>query len=226
MKNLLIVSTLALLPMLCIAEDWKYELDDALVKRIDSDGSERYSVDMMVVDYYIKRIRRHAWQYPPKFASEEQQVEVTDKLRRLLKLLEMMGQTPQASVDSQFLARAAYSNSMGHNADIKGAAERARHYYGKLLEVSPDSVTANYEYCMFLAGTRVSHFDSIPYLEKALALGNDDARYTLGLILVRQGNTKKGLEMLEQYSSDHPDNERVKSMIEAVHAGTLKIKSN
>jgi hypothetical protein len=78
---------------------------------------------------------------------------------------------------------------------------------------------------MFLASTHKYHWDSIPYLQKALELGAEDARYTLGLLFVQQGKMKEGMDHLQTYSKKHPENGHVKNIIKAIENGELQFKS-
>lgn len=80
--------------------------------------------------------------------------------------------------------------SMGHNLDL-GTSELSKQYFEKALKIEPNNVKANYLFGMFLVSTRKYFYDSIPYLEKALKLGKEDARFSLGLVYLRQKKLKK-----------------------------------
>jgi tetratricopeptide (TPR) repeat protein len=225
MKIKIVITFLLVFSMVSIAIGWDYDLKDAMVETVDKNGNKHYSVNMKVIDYYINRISMHAKEYPPSFKSKEEQEEIINKLNQLIGFLEILGENNKNNPD--FLSRAAFSYSMGHNVNIKGAAQKSHYYYEKLLEITPESPIANYHYGMFLAGTQPYHYDSIPYLEKALKLGQKDARYTLGLLYYQKGDKEKGLGMLQEYSSDNPNDEHVKKVIEAINSGKLKfIKSD
>lgn len=205
------------------AKSWEYDLRDALIEKDDGSGNKIHSLDMRIIDYYINKISRHAKQYPPRFSSKEEQVEVIDKLQKLLSLLEIISESQHSN--SEFLVRAAFSNSMGHNVNLKGAAEKSKIYFELLLNIKPDDPVVNYQYGMFLLGTKKYHYDSIPFLEKALKLGYEGARYTLGLLYYQQGNNEKGIIMLKKYSSDNPDNDHAKKVIDSINTGKLRFES-
>ncbi len=224
MNYLILLLFLVASPGLLAAEDWKYDIRDSLVEKTDEKGNKSYSVDMNVIDYYINRISVHAKEYPPKFESEEQRKNISDKLSILIKTLEIFGKNQQRN--PEILARSAFVNSMGHNLDFENASKNAKLQYEKLLKLVPDSPLANYQYGMFLSGTSKYHFDGIPYLEKALSLGQDDARYTLGLLYFQKGEKDKGMKMLEEYSKSNPKNKHVKKTIKAIKNGTLKFQSS
>jgi tetratricopeptide (TPR) repeat protein len=211
-------------PLHSWANNWEYKLEDAINQKVDEYGNKNHSVDMRVIDYYLEIISNHAKEYPPKFKSKEEQQEIVTKLEQLIELLEIIGENKHDS--PEFLARAAFANSMGHNVNLKGSAEKSGSYYKKLLKITPENPVANYQYGMFLSGTKKYHFDSIPYLEKALELKQYDARYTLGLLYYQQGKKEKGMKMLQKFASDNPSNSYVKKIIDALKSGKLKFESS
>lgn len=225
MKNQKIVFVFLLLISVCAnAVVWEYELSDALIEMVDIRGNKTHSANMQVIDYYVKRISHYAKEYPSRFKDENEKKEVIQKLKELLEILEIMAEDQQNNPD--FLDMAAFVNSMGYNVDIKGTGEKTVFYYKKLLDIMPDNPTANYNLGVFLSGTRTQHFESITYLEKALKLGRDDARYSLGLLYYQLGEKDKGISMLKKYSSDNPNNRRVKKVIEAMISNNLKYESS
>jgi len=203
---------------------WEYELKDAIIEKIDDEGNKSHSVNMQVIDYYLNRISTYARSYPPKFENEEIKQNVVAKLKQLIGTLEIIGQTQQNNPG--FLSRAAFANSMGHNLDLENSDEQAISYYQKLLKIDPDNPVNNYQYGMFLSGTKKYHFESIPFLEKALEFGQKDAGYTLGLLYFHQGHKEKGIKTLQTYSSENPNNEHVLKIIEAIKSGELKFESS
>ncbi len=224
MKSTILFTLLVLLSAQANAGVWKYELRQAIFEKTDDKGIKSHSVDMEIISYYIERISVYAKQYPPRFKSKDEQDEVVGKLKQLLELLEIIGENQQNNPD--FLAKAAFANSMGHNVDLKGSAKVVGDYYKKLIILKPESPVANYHYGMFLSGTNKYHFESIPYLEKALRLGQEEAKYTIGLLYFQQGQKDIGLSMLKKYSLDNPSNEHVKKVIKAINSGKLKFESS
>jgi Tfp pilus assembly protein PilF len=147
---------------------------------------------------------------------------VAEKLDKLIGVLAIVEENQQKNAD--FLLKSAFVQSMAHNINMKGAAKKAKEEFDKLLELEPDNIKGNYLYGMFLSGTQKYHFESIPYLEKAFALGETDAQYTLGLLYYQQGDKNKGLSYLREYAANNPEQERVKKVISAIESGKLKFQ--
>jgi tetratricopeptide (TPR) repeat protein len=222
MKKYIITLLLFTFPLTAISSDWKYELSEALSKSENADGITQYSVNMKVIDYYISRIAEHAKEYPPRFESQEEFNDVVNKLEKLIGVLAIIGENQQQNTD--LLLRSASVHSMAHNINMRGAADKAKEEFEKLLKLEPDNVKGNYLYGLFLSGTQKYHFQSIPYLEKSFALGQTDAQYTLGLLYFQQGDKEKGLRYLREYAANNPEKERVKKVISAIESGKLKFQ--
>jgi tetratricopeptide (TPR) repeat protein len=222
MKKYIITLLLFAFPLAAFSSDWKYELSDALSKSQNAEGVTQYKVNMEVIDYYISRIAEHAKEYPPRFRSQEEYNDVAERLEKLIGVLSIIGENQQQN--AEFLLRSAFVQSMAHNINMKGSADKAKEDFVKLLKLDPDNIKGNYLYGMFLSGTQKYHFESIPYLEKAFSLGETDAQYTLGLLYFQQGDKDKGLKYLREYAKNNPDQERVKKVISAIETGNLQFK--
>ena len=222
MKKYIVTFLLLALPLAAISSDWKYELSDALSKSENATGITEYKVNMEVIDYYISRIAEHAKEYPPRFRSQEEFNDVAEKLEKLIGVLSIIGENQKQN--AEFLLRSAFAQSMAHNINMRGAADKAKDDFDKLLKLEPDNIKGNYLDGMFLSGTQKYHFESIPYLEKAFTLGETDAQYTLGLLYYQQGDKGKGLRYLQEYAKNNPDQERVKKVISAIESGKLQFK--
>lgn len=203
-----------------LAIQWDYTLQDAVKKSVDTNGQTKYSIDMRVFDYYLKKISAYADNYPPQFANDEERNEIHNKLTDLINMLEIIGKTQQRNPN--FLYRASHANKLGHNMDIQGSSQRAKNYYSTLLDIFPDNPKINFTYAQFLVSTSAYHFESIPYFEKALELGIEHAKFSLGLLYAEQGNTKKGLKILQEYSRNYPKNSYVQKVIKAIESGNVK----
>ena len=184
------------------------------------DGKE--SLDLKCVDGIMDDLAKRAKGFPPQFRSKKEQ----ERAERDVKMLSAMFAPIAAKDDAEveILLRAGFLNSMGHNLDIEGSAEKAINYFERLLKKEPDHVKGNYLYGIFLAATAAKQKESVKYLEKAYRLGVEDAAYTLGLVHLILGDKQKSLEYFEAYVRSHPDDERSKSMIERIKSGKVEVK--
>ncbi len=176
-----------------------------------------------LITEYIEWAGPFIRQYPPRFQSEEHQKKIFASSLMILGDIKKID--PSQLEDAPLLADLAYILSMGHNIHM-GTADLSKRFFERSLEIDPESQKANYLMGMFLAGTRKYQFDSIPYLEKALELGEVDAQFTLGLLAVNQGDRMRGLEMLKAYSKSHPDNDHVVKVIEAIEKEELEFRTS
>lgn len=124
----------------------------------------------------------------------------------------------------EFLWRAGSLNSMAHNLDISGSAERASANFQKLLAIVPSDPRGNYMYGAFLAGTGKSK-EALPYLEKALSAGVSDASYTFGMVYLTLGDKQKAIENLEVYQKRNPGDSNTTKRLYGIRNGKVEIKT-
>jgi tetratricopeptide (TPR) repeat protein len=198
---------------------WQYKLGDVVVTNTDTDGKATHALNMDVVDYFLDTIAGRVDQYPIRFTSNAEQIDVTDKLRRLTALLSELD--AGASVNLDILRREAFAYNLAFDMGFPEASEKTDGLYQRLLKQTPDEPAANYLYGAFLAASDNSRAQSIPYLEKAAKLGVKKANYTLGVAYIAMGKDQQALGYLQQYSADFPDDQRVKSLIAAVKSGDI-----
>jgi Tfp pilus assembly protein PilF len=122
---------------------------------------------------------------------------------------------------TELLLKAAFVDHIAHNLDIKSAAQKSIQNYERALKREPNNAQANLSYGIFLAGAGMPGEKTLPYLEKALKLGADDARYTLGLVHLSLGDKEKAREYLEAYLKTRPQDERAKQIIDAIDSGNI-----
>lgn len=199
---------------------WQYKLSDTVVTDTGADGKTTQALNVEVVDYFLGTIASRVDQYPIVFANNAEKVDVIDKLRRLTTLLNELDTGP--SVDLDILRREAFAYSLANDLDFPDAGRKANDLYQRLLQQTPDDPAANYLYGSLLASNDSLRPQSIPFLEKAAKLGVKKANYTLGTVYIALGKDQQALTYLQQYSSDFPDDQRVKSLIAAVKNGDIR----
>ena len=200
----------------------KYDLRDSLKTKTTEDGKTKHYLDMKMVDKVIDDLAAHAKNYPPTFRSKDEKNRAARDAKMLISLFDAIAANDKA--ETELLLKSGFLNSIAHNLDIKGSAQKASAYYQRLLKREPNHPAGNFHYGVFLAGTATGQKKSLPYLEKALKLGVEDARFSLGLAHLTLGDKTKSLEYLESYSKKNPDDEHAKIIIEAIKSGRIEVK--
>src|SRR5262245_3890013 len=224
MKHLLVITVVltcaAAQPQKGYVEYGDYDARKCQKVAKPEDGKE--PLDLKCVDGIMDDLAKHAKGFPPNFRSKKEQ----ERAERDVKMLSAMFAPIAAKDDAEveILLRAGFLNSMGHNLDIEGSAEKAINYFERLLKKEPDHVKGNYLYGIFLASTAKYQKESVKYLEKAYQFGIQDAAYTLGFVHLILGDKHKSLKFLEAYVRSNPDDERAKRLLENIKSGKGEVK--
>lgn len=192
------------------------------LKRVvpETPSGKQHHVDGRYLDQILNDLGLHARNYPPRFDTPADKERAVRDVKDLSGSLDILIDGP--SPNSELLFRAGFLNSIGHNLDIPGSADKANSIFQKLLAISPSDPRANYHYGTFLAGA-TKYSEAIPYLEKALAAGVADAAYGLGMTYLSLGDKDKALEHLEAYRQRKPNDENIPKIIDAVRNGKTEI---
>lgn len=179
-------------------------------------GQKVYGLDMRYLDRMLGDLSRHAGRYPPSFDSTEQKQWAVKDLKALSGMLGLL--LKDGKPNPQILFRSAITNRMGHNLDIPGAEEKAEQQFQALLQAEPDAPQGNYQFGIFLAETGRAE-RSIPYLEKALAMGLEEANYSLGMAYLGMENKEEALVRLGAYLKAKPNDISTQKLIKAIEVG-------
>lgn len=174
------------------------------------------------LEQVVEKLAPYIDRYPPKFDSEEQAKEIIEFSQRVVD--ELSAGELKVAANSATMTNLAFFLAMAHNIDL-GTAPSAYDMFEQALKLDPESRRANYLFGMFLTRTARWRFDGLPYLEKALELGEVHAKYTIGLIYVQLGEKEKGLSILEEYATDFPDSNTNK-LIDGIKSGRVKFFSS
>ncbi len=191
--------------------------------------AEARDISLSEIDATLAVIVPHARGYPPNFASDEQRLEITGKLRDLLSLLDAASRGYPD--DNELLFRVAFANAMGHILDVPGCDQRAIAAFERLLGREPGNKRANFYYGIFLSQTTLSA-KSIPFLQRAVELGMPQAHKNLGYVYMAQRDAERALVEYKAYLAVDPDNAEVKKIISELERkgisafGTTTIRSS
>ncbi|HUA25729.1 MAG TPA: tetratricopeptide repeat protein [Steroidobacteraceae bacterium] len=185
--------------------------------RSDS-GQNSVTVNFLYLDQVINDLGSHAGSYPPRFDSPDDLNRARTDAKALSGLLDSVTKNP--SPNQHLLLRVAVLNSIAHNLDVPGTAERAVAAFTALLRQSPDDPVLNFRYGEFLCEAGKPG-DAIPVLEKASSLGVANADYFLGIAYLATGDKGKALNSLERYAKHAPNDPSAAKMIDAIRNGRV-----
>jgi tetratricopeptide (TPR) repeat protein len=181
------------------------------------------AVNVTYLDAWIDELAAHTSIYPPRFDSGNDKIKATDDLALLAGILDTLIDPKQPNVE--LLRRAAIVNSLEHNLDVQGAAQKANDYFIQLLRIAPDDTQGNWKYGVFLLGAGRPN-DAMPYLLKAEKLGIVSATYSLGMAYLMAGDKQKAIEYLEKYHKAVPQDKSIDPLIENLKKGKFKVEKS
>lgn len=182
---------------------------------------KKYGFDGAYLDQMLNDLSAHAKNYPPRFDTPQDQHRATQDVKALSGMLDILINVPTPNLE--LLVRAGYVNSIAHNLNVPGAAEKANSIFLRLIAASPSNPRGNYLYGTFLAGVGKAK-EALPYLEKALSVGVVDAAHGIGMAHLALGNKEQALKNLEDYKRRKPSDENVVKLIDAIRNGKIELK--
>lgn len=180
-------------------------------------GAQAASFNQQSAQKFIDELAPHAHDYPPRFDSPAQRDLMRKQLHDMLPSINAASE--RAAQDPTLMFMKAYANGMGRNLDLPGCAEVAVAAYIDLIALQPKSGRAHFYFGGFLASTGQGA-DSIPYLLKAIELGETGAHYSLGFMYLMQGDKRLALEHLKTYLKTKPDDEMALKVVASLEGGT------
>lgn len=187
----------------------------------ETPSGKKYGIDLVYLDQMLGDLSFHAKNYPPQFDTPQDRQRAIRDVKTLSGMLDILIQGSAPHPD--FLIRAGSLNSIGHNLDIAGSGEKTILIFQRLLAAAPNHPSGNFMYGTFLAGVGKSK-EALPYLEKALSVGVNDAAYTIGMTYLSLGNKDKAVASLELYRRKNPNDPNVGKLIDAIRNGKIEIK--
>jgi tetratricopeptide (TPR) repeat protein len=221
MRQLLFAFAVLIVSSSVSAKEYGHYNPKRLVTVSETPSGKKYDFDVAYCDRMLNDLSAHAENYPPQFDTPQDKQRATLDAKALSGMLDILinDQTP----NPELLIRAAFANSIGHNLDIPGAAEKANSIFLKLLAATPSDPRGNYMYGTFLAGADKPK-EALTYLEKARSLGVVDAVYSIGMTYLGLGDKEKALKNLEDFKRLNPNDSSINELIEAIRNGKIEVK--
>lgn len=221
MRKFLLALSVLLLASAANAKGYGNYDPKRLLTVAETPSGKKHGFDLAYLDQMLSDLSAHAKNYPPHFDTAQDQQRATQDVKLLSGMLDILINDP--TPNQELLVRAGYLNSIGHNLNIAGCAEKANSIFQRLLAATPSDARGNYMYGTFLAGVGKAQ-EALPYLQKALAVGVADAAYTIGMTYLTLGNKEQALKNLEDYKRRKPGDGSVDGLIDAIRNGKVEIK--
>ncbi len=221
MRKLLLTIFVLLLATTASAKEYGSYDPKRLLMVSETPSGKQYNFDGAYLDLMLNDLSAHAKNYPPQFDTPQDKQRATQDVKTLSGMLDVLINVP--TPNPELLVRAAHINSMGHNLDVAGAAEKANSIFQKLLTDFPSNPRGNYMYGTFLAGVGKPR-EALPYLEKALAIGVVDAAYAIGMVHLALGDKEQALKNLQDYKRRKPSDTSVDQLIDVIRNGKIEVQ--
>jgi len=189
----------------------------------ETPSGKSYGIDVPYLDQMLNDLSLHAKNYPPQFDTPQDQQRATQNVVMLSGMLDILINGPAAN--PELLIRAGLLNSIGHNLDISGSAEKATGIFQRILTATPSDPKGNFLFGTFLARAGKPK-EALPYLEKARAVGVADADYAIGMTYLSLGEKDRALENLEAYKRRNPNDGNIDKLIDAIRNGKIEFKKS
>ena len=180
------------------------------------DGRE---LDPEKLQQFIDSVEPWIGKYPPHFKDEKHKKVILDATQKVTDDIKTIN--PDKIQDVKLLTTLAYILAMGHNVDMHTFSE-ARIFFERALTLDPDNAHANYLFGMFLISTDQYHFDSLPFLQKALQGGERAAHLPIAMLYYQRGDKKEAMVQLKAYSDAFPQDFGAGDLYTAMKNGTLQ----
>lgn len=187
----------------------------------DNTQNKGPALDIVYLDKWLDDLANHAKNYPVQFDSIQDQRRASHDLKILSTVMDVFVNDPNPN--PALLKRAGFINSMGHNLDLPGAAQKARSIFEKFLTILPADPQGNFMFGVFLGGVGNAQ-EALPYLQKVYSHGIKSAAYSIGMSFLMLKNNDKALEYLLIYQKEYPDDKSVSKLITAIQNGKIDFK--
>ena len=176
------------------------------------------SVDVGRLDEFIAAAEPHCNRYPPQFDTERQRLTMTEATKAIFGEAQSL---ERRQLDLEVALKLAQVLIYGHYLDL-GSGGLAKSYCDTILSAKPEHGKALLRCGIFFANTVRWQADARPLLQRALQLGQGDARYPLALLAYGDGKRDDALRLMRAYVADNADDATVKKLLQAMVDGTLK----
>ena len=164
-------------------------------------------IDITEIDDFLQLVEGKARHYPPRFSERQERRGFEAKLKEVTQQLDTLAANENASFD--ILMRAFKASVMARNLDLGSVyTTRSLNYAQRILKINQEDAEANFwfGFGLFEGG---GHREAIPYLDKAMKAGVQEAYLSAANNYIAMEQKKNAVQTLKNYKIKYPQEAEV-----------------
>lgn len=159
-------------------------------------------IDITDIDDFLNMVEGKARHYPPRFSDRKERRGFEYKLKNVSAKLDQLAAAPNASFD--VLIRAFKAAVMARNLDLGSAyTTKSLNYAQRILKINPNDAEINFWFG-FALSEGGGHKEAIPYLDKAMKAGVQEAYLSAVNNYIAMEQKKNAVQILRNYKIKYP----------------------
>ena len=164
-------------------------------------------IDITEIDDFLQLVEGKARHYPPRFIDRKERRGFEVRLKELTQQLDTLASQPNASFD--ILVRAFKASVLARNLDLGSVyTTKSLNYAQQILKINTDDAEANFWFG-FALSEGGGHREAIPYLDKAMKAGVQEAYLSATNNYIALEQKKNAVQTLKNYKVKYPQEAEV-----------------
>ena len=164
-------------------------------------------IDITEIDDFLQLVEGKARHYPPRFSERQERRGFEAKLKEVTQRLDTLAANENASFD--ILMRAFKASVMARNLDLGSVyTTRSLNYAQRILKINQEDAEANFWFGFGLSEGG-GHREAIPYLDKAMKAGVQEAYLSAANNYIAMEQKKNAIQTLKNYKIKYPQEAEV-----------------
>lgn len=164
-------------------------------------------IDITEIDDFLQLVEGKARHYPPRFSERQERRGFEAKLKEVTQQLDTLAANENASFD--MLMRAFKASVMARNLDLGSVyTTRSLNYAQRILKINQEDAEANFWFGFGLSEGG-GHREAIPYLDKAMKAGVQEAYLSAANNYIAMEQKKNAVQTLKNYKIKYPQEAEV-----------------
>lgn len=164
-------------------------------------------IDITEIDDFLQLVEGKARHYPPRFSERQERRGFEAKLKEVTQQLDTLAANENASFD--ILLRAFKASVMARNLDLGSVyTTRSLNYAQRILKINQEDAEANFWFGFSLSEGG-GHREAIPYLDKAMKAGVQEAYLSAANNYIAMEQKKNAIQTLKNYKIKYPQEAEV-----------------